>query len=93
MLDVRFSGFALVNTAKLLKTIPRTSLQIDKYRPRQRVVPIEVKSGKPYKRHSALTKSLAVENWGIDQAIVLYDGNVEESGKVLYLPVYMAMFV
>ncbi|MBQ6454672.1 MAG: ATP-binding protein [Eggerthellaceae bacterium] len=61
--------------------------------PRQRVVPVEVKSGKSYKRHSALTKSLSVENWGIEQAIVLYDGNVEEDGKVLYLPVYMAMFI
>ena len=61
--------------------------------PRQRVVPVEVKSGKSYKRHSALTKSLKVENWGIEQAIVLYDGNVEEDGKVLYLPVYMAMFI
>ena len=30
---------------------------------------------------------------GIEQAIVLYDGNVEEDGKVLYLPVYMAMFI
>lgn len=61
--------------------------------PRQRVVPIEVKSGKSYKRHSALTKTLSVESWGIDQAIVLYDGNVEKAGKLRYLPIYMAMFL
>lgn len=60
---------------------------------RQRVIPIEVKSGKSHKRHGALTKALNVDNRGIDQAIVLYDGNVEKNGKVLYLPIYMAMFV
>jgi predicted AAA+ superfamily ATPase len=60
--------------------------------PRQRVVPIEVKSGKTYKRHSALSKALEVENWGIEQALVLYDGNVEDAGRILYAPVYMSMF-
>ena len=57
------------------------------------MVPIEVKSGKSHKRHSALTKVLNIENWDIDQAIVLYDGIVEKNGKVLYLPIYRAMFV
>jgi predicted AAA+ superfamily ATPase len=39
---------------------------------RNRVVPIEVKSGKSYKRHSALTKALATSNWGIERAVVLH---------------------
>lgn len=57
------------------------------------VVPIEVKSGKSYKRHSALSKALAMPNWGIERAIVLHDGNVEVGGSNLYLPVYMAMCI
>lgn len=56
-----------------------------------RVVPLEVKSGKSYKRHSALTKTLNTANYGISEAIVLHEGNVEQSGMVSYLPTYMAM--
>lgn len=57
------------------------------------VLPVEVKSGKTYKRHSALTKLLKVENYGIDSALVLYEGNVQVDGPVTYLPIYMAMFL
>ena len=57
------------------------------------VMPVEVKSGKTYKRHSALTKLLKVENYGIDRALVLYEGNVQVDGPVAYLPIYMAMFL
>jgi predicted AAA+ superfamily ATPase len=58
---------------------------------RNRVVPIEVKSGKSYKRHSALTKALAMSNWSIERAVVLHEGNVEVAGAVSYLPEYMVM--
>lgn len=58
-----------------------------------KVMPIEVKSGKTYKRHSALNKLLNVENYTIDEAVVLYEGNVEKCSKVLYLPVYFASFM
>ncbi len=54
------------------------------------VLPIEVKSGKTYKRHSALTQLLTIANYGIDQAVVLCESNVEVNGAVAYLPVYMA---
>lgn len=57
------------------------------------VMPVEVKSGKTYKRHSALNKLLNVENYGIDSAIVLYEGNVRVEGKISYLPVYFASFL
>ena len=60
---------------------------------RNRVVPIEVKSGKNYKRHSALTKALSTPNYGIERAVVLHDGNVEQKGSVTYLPAYMAMCI
>lgn len=58
---------------------------------RSRVVPIEVKSGKGYKRHSALTKALKTRSYGIERAIVLHEGNVEKDGAICYLPTYMMM--
>lgn len=57
------------------------------------VLPIEVKSGKDYKRHSALSNVMDVLNYEIPQAIVLCEDNVSEEGNVVYLPVYMIMFV
>lgn len=56
--------------------------------PPTKILPIEVKSGKSYKRHSALTKVLSTPNYGIDEALVLCEGNVEVEGGVTYLPVY-----
>lgn len=53
-----------------------------------RVLPIEVKSGKSYKRHSALSSVLDVENYQLEEGLVLCPGNIERSGKVLYLPTY-----
>jgi predicted AAA+ superfamily ATPase len=57
------------------------------------VLPIEVKSGKSYYRRSALNNVMKTENFGISRAIVLCEGNVETSGGVAYLPVYMAMYL
>lgn len=53
------------------------------------VLPVEVKSGKTYKRHSALAQLLATANYGIEQAVVLCESNVEVNGPIAYLPVYM----
>lgn len=65
--------------------------------PERRVVPIEVKSGKTYKRHVALNNLLAVEDYGVQEAYVLSEANVSQgrrSGKpVCYLPLYLAPFV
>ncbi len=57
------------------------------------VLPIEVKSGKDYKRHSALTGALKVEDWHIGRALVLSEGNLERVGAVLYAPIYLGMFL
>ena len=54
------------------------------------VLPIEVKSGKNYKRHRALDNILTVPEFHLEQAIVLGETNVERVGTVLNLPVYMA---
>ncbi len=54
-----------------------------------RVVPIEVKSGKDYKRHNALDHFMQVSNYHMEKAYVLSTGNVETDGKICYLPIYM----
>ena len=43
------------------------------------VVPIEVKSGKNYKRHVALNNLMNTENYGIEQAFVLSEANMQMS--------------
>ncbi len=55
-----------------------------------RVVPIEVKSGKDYKRHNALDHFMEVPNYHMEKAYVLSTGNVEVDGKICYLPIYMS---
>jgi hypothetical protein len=57
------------------------------------VIPLEVKSGKDYQRHVALTNLLANDEYGIKRAIVLSNSNIEVRGKILYAPVYMTMFL
>lgn len=56
-------------------------------------LPIEVKSGKDYLRHSALTNLMADSPYDIPESIVLCHGNVCRDGKILYLPAYMVMFL
>lgn len=53
-----------------------------------RVVPIEVKSGKSYRRHNALDRVLSTPNYGIKRAVVLGDFNFEREGRICYMPVY-----
>ena len=54
-----------------------------------KVMPIEVKSGKDYKRHSAINNILNIKNYGIDEAIVFNNKNREVKDKVVYLPIYV----
>ena len=53
---------------------------------------VEIKSGNDYKRHAALDKIRQVGEWNTRQALVFCKGNVQQSGGVLYLPWYMALF-
>ncbi len=57
------------------------------------VLPIEIKSGKDYMKHAALSNILADEKYGIPEAYVFHNGNVRAEGKVSYYPIYMLMFV
>ena len=57
------------------------------------VLPIEIKSGKDYTKHAALSNVMANNDYDIKQAYVFHNGNVSTKGKIAYLPVYMLMFV
>lgn len=57
------------------------------------VLPIEVKSGKNYERHNALSNVMASAEYAIPEALVLCNGNVKVVDKVIYVPIYMLMFM
>ena len=57
------------------------------------VLPIEVKSGKDYEIHRALSNILDCGEYVIPEAIVLQNGNVHRKGKILYAPIYMVAFI
>lgn len=58
-----------------------------------KVLPIEVKSGKSYQRHSALSNIMEISNDSIEEAFILSNYNVEVKGSLVYYPVYMLMFI
>jgi predicted AAA+ superfamily ATPase len=53
----------------------------------------EIKSGKDYKRHRALSNILKVDNYEFDDVVVFSSNNVSVKDGVSYLPIYFAMFV
>ena len=55
-----------------------------------KILPIEVKSGKTYSRHQALDNVLSNEQYGIDEAIVFCNENIQMKSGVFYCPVYLA---
>lgn len=57
------------------------------------VLPIEVKSGKDYSRHNALSNLLYDSPYNIPKGLVLCDSNIEVSGKITYAPIYMVMYL
>ncbi|MDE5788511.1 MAG: AAA family ATPase [Bacteroidaceae bacterium] len=59
-----------------------------------KVLPLEIKSGKDYTGHSALTKFIETPDYGIDRAIVFSnERKVFERKGVTYLPIYYCMFL
>lgn len=57
------------------------------------VLPIEVKSGKDYKVHSALDKFLATTDYHITRAVVFSnEQNVHIEQGITYMPIYYVMF-
>ncbi len=58
-----------------------------------RVLPIEVKSGKDYEMHRALSNIMECKEYDLPEAIVFNNDNLRVEGKIIYAPIYMAMFL
>jgi len=58
-----------------------------------KVLPVEVKSGKHYKRHRALTHLLSDPEYDFPESIVFDDDALKIEGRVRYMPIYMATFL
>jgi len=57
------------------------------------VLPIEVKSGKDYKRHSALSRFVSTPDYHINRGYVLSNSRqIEIKDKIIYLPIYYVMW-
>ena len=57
------------------------------------VLPIEVKSGKDYQRHNALSNLMDDSPYDLHEAVVLCSANLSVEGKIIYVPIYMVMFI
>ena len=58
-----------------------------------KILPIEVKSGKSYQRHSALNNVMELSDYSIKEAFILSNYNVEVNNNLVYYPIYMLMFI
>ncbi len=57
------------------------------------VLPLEIKSGKDYTKHAALSNILENANYNIPKAYVFHNENLSTAGRIVYLPIYMLMFI
>lgn len=58
------------------------------------VVPLEIKSGKDYTRHSALNHFLASKEYNISKAYVLSnEREIRHKGNIVYMPIYYIIFI
>ena len=58
-----------------------------------KVLPVEVKCGKHYERHHALSYLLADSEYDIGEAIVFDNDSFKVKDKITYMPIYMVMFL
>ena len=58
-----------------------------------KVLPIEVKSGKGYVYHRALSNIMDCEEYDLPEALVLNNDNLTVEGRITYVPLYMVMFI
>lgn len=58
-----------------------------------KVLPIEVKSGKDYETHRALSNILDCEEYEFPEAVVFCNNNLRVQSKLVYAPIYMVMFL
>ena len=57
-----------------------------------KVLPIEVKSGKDYDTHRALSNIMDCDEYELPEAVVFNNDNLRINGKIIYAPIYMVMF-
>ena len=57
------------------------------------VLPIEVKSGKDYKVHRALSNIMDCGEFNLNKALIFNNSNLKVEGKLTYAPIYMAKFL
>ena len=55
------------------------------------VIPLEIKSGKDYKRHSALNN--LIKDFNVKKAYVFNNDNISIKNERIYVPIYMIMFI
>lgn len=58
-----------------------------------KVLPIEVKSGKDYEVHRALSNIMDCSEYDLPEAVVFCNDNLRVEGKLVYAPIYMVMFL
>ena len=58
-----------------------------------KVLPVEVKSGKDYETHRALSNIMNCEEYDLPEAVIFNNDNLHVVGKIVYAPVYMVMFI
>ena len=57
------------------------------------VLPIEVKSGKDYSVHRALSNIMDCEDYSFSKAVIFSNENLRAEGELIYAPIYMVMFL
>lgn len=57
------------------------------------ILPIEVKSGKDYYYHSAISNVVSNTQYEIKEAYVFSNYNISTSDRITYYPIYMVMFI
>ncbi|MBO7477592.1 MAG: ATP-binding protein [Salinivirgaceae bacterium] len=89
--ELRAHGFALHYYDNKQKG--EVDFLIDDYE-RLQALPLEIKSGKDYTEHSALTKFLENSDYGIERAIVFSNTReIYQKKGVTYMPIYYCMFL
>ncbi len=58
-----------------------------------KILPIEIKSGKDYTKHSALNNLLSNPDYSIKEAYVFQNDKITAKDKITYYPIYMLMFL
>ena len=53
------------------------------------IVPLEIKSGKDFKKHKALDNLMNSKEYSINKSYILSPSNIEVDKSNIYLPIYM----